>query len=348
MLVTGPFTLTAGQANPFSSPYQGTPNANRVQLQNSTVYNLVVQAAGITTPIPAYNAVTIAVDETQQISVTPSTSLVVPSPGTLELYWLQAQDESPVPDGPLTGAALVAAAAVANPNVVDFLGTITLTGVVNALTTQAIPGGALKNYAGFMLVPTAAFPSAIAATVRNTTKGLAAQPQTWQGGITNHPQTQPLYIPTPAVAGDGLAVQAAAPNNSGTTVTVNVFGLGVLPANAPNLRGDGRLPAMGANYVYNSVTGIGTVGLVSVIPSPWSLLLKSCFLQSDAGNNLAWIQATVNGVSSQIMHLIEGQGGPRDFGDGVLTDAGSPNALILESGTAGIIARAGVFFDVVY
>ena len=238
---------------------------------------------------------------------------------------------------------------IANPETVDYLGTFTLNNVGNNLTGVAC-GPALSQYQGFMVIPIsgAALNEVCAATVQNASKGTQARAQTWQGR-TAEVAAAPLFIPTPADVGDSLNILAAVPNNVGVTLQVAVYGLGLLPPNAPKLRPDGRLPPVGAFYAAGAANNT-IVTLVSGgaggVPTPWHLLLKSASLAMNATAGQSGLNLTINGAGAAVLGGYTAGSEVAEFDSGLLGDSGT--GCTVQSTNAGMSALALILYDLVY
>jgi Pectate lyase superfamily protein len=115
----GPFTLTLNV--PITIPdagsaYGGQPSAN-VQLQNSSIFVISVLAAGLTYTIQAFMAVTIPLTvgpengTAEPITVIPTQAIsLLAQAFALTCVWLLPNEAPPMPDGPLTAAAIIAIA----------------------------------------------------------------------------------------------------------------------------------------------------------------------------------------------------------------------------------------------
>lgn len=124
MITQGPFTLTLGDTLPLNDPGATSNNpATAVQIQNASPFIIEVNAGGTLLTIQSFTAQTVVTSGGgQQMSVEPigtNIASVTTSDDSLTVVWLLAGESSPMVDGPLTAAAIVAAisGALTNYNV---------------------------------------------------------------------------------------------------------------------------------------------------------------------------------------------------------------------------------------
>ena len=231
---------------------------------------------------------------------------------------------------------------IANPETVDYLGTINVSTAGSGGFTPI--GPALSQYQGFMLIPISGFLNVSAATIENTSKSVQAQWQSWQAnGVT--PPTAPLFIPTPADVGDGLTLLVKYPGAAGFNVNIAVYGLGLLPPNAPKLRADGRLPAVGFFFA-TAVANNNSQNLVTAgaggIPNGWHALIRTATLLGE-GAVLGNIGGTIAGNFNGFLWC---GNGPvcEQYGTGLLLDSGT---AVTCASTAAVNVIATITYDVV-
>lgn len=136
MITQGPRTLTIGAVVPLSDPGATSNNpATAVQLQNASPFIISVNSGGTVLTLQPFTSQTVATSGGgQQMSATPIAaggSAQLTAVNSLIVVWLLAGEQAPMPDGPLTAAALAFS-----------LGTAGLSGasVITGKTTALAPG----------------------------------------------------------------------------------------------------------------------------------------------------------------------------------------------------------------
>jgi hypothetical protein len=101
VLIGGPFELNVGTTIEEYDPNIFGPPSETCQVQNNSGFGLIVEAGGAQNSIPPFSAVTINLNTSTQVVITPS-AILSNFGGTATLVWLAAGEESPTPDGPLS------------------------------------------------------------------------------------------------------------------------------------------------------------------------------------------------------------------------------------------------------
>lgn len=142
MITQGPYDLTLNTTLPLNDPGANSNNAaTAVQIQNASPFIIDVNAGGTVLTIQSFTAQTVPTSGGgQQMSVTPiatNIASVTTAPKVLTVVWLLAGESSPMVDGPLTAAAILAVlGSLTNYNVGG--GSMATAAVINAGATATL------------------------------------------------------------------------------------------------------------------------------------------------------------------------------------------------------------------
>ena len=145
MLNTGPQNLTLATPATVANPYTyGGNEPVAVQIDNATGFLLQASAGGLVYLVQAYTALTIPLSGGgQNLTLLPFTGSATPPYNQCTETWLLAGEESPMPDGPLTAAAISAAiAGTVNTQYAETLVATVAGGTASDIVT--LPAGTLS------------------------------------------------------------------------------------------------------------------------------------------------------------------------------------------------------------
>src|ERR1035437_2421569 len=109
MLTQGPYALTAGTPLVLPDPGSKLGYSNvKLQIQNSSGFELQATIGVLVVPIPAFNVTTIPLTgEATSVTLTPAATGLSSGTKTVTVVWLLANDNPAGVAGPLPGAPLL-------------------------------------------------------------------------------------------------------------------------------------------------------------------------------------------------------------------------------------------------
>ncbi len=307
-------TGTVSIGNTPSVTITGTPNVNIANTPSVTISSGTVNVGTVSG--------TVTISGTVSIGNTPSVTI---ASGTVNIGTISGTVT--ISGGPVN-VQNVSGTVLATGDAVDYIGGFTVTGSTDA------PSGSLtlsKSYSALLVHVAPGTSTSIAECVAVSGFSGAGTTHRFVAPCQPAPLTTSLgfyqtIIPNANEPGDSRTItaylSAASVNN-----VVNVYGLTTLPV-VP--RADGRTPAIGTFGVAFQWNFTGT--LVAAPTTPRRIMLKTIVPAaafSTTGTVAGDITATVKGVTVPIFAAAAGttggalQGGPVDFGDGLLLDPGT-------------------------
>jgi hypothetical protein len=363
MQTVGPTTFAVGVATPVIDPAGkgGNPSA-AVQIQNSSSYQITVNAGGAGLSIQPFTAQTLRIS-TQPLTITPLAGvgsgacsitlafLLATSQGDGEMLsdgtWVEA---SPVADGSLTAQAIEASISglISTQGEIDFLGTFNYN-LAGAGVPDATNVVALNVYNEIVVVASLATGTPLACfTVSDTT--------------FSFPSPKFGCVLTPAPASGTAESQGAVPflNQKGDTIQVTPYAggagtgsfsiFGLTNGNLAQLiRSDGRAYPVGK---FSVLGGAATANFIPAPANPLRVLLSSgnVSVSGAAGAQYVIVQGTINGNVVDLMQATAGNNGGAAVPltvppGGILLDGATAVSLITVGAPPNI--RATLVYDLV-